>query len=288
MTLSYWLNKAKKEGWAMPHFNIADSITFDAILDAARELKSPVMIGTSEGERKFMELEEAVSLVKGFRINTGWPVFLNADHTKTAENAKKAVDAGYDSIHIDASEHLFEENVKMTKEVFAYAKSKDLNISVEGELGFVAGESKIHEKIELKKEDFTKPEDALKFIQETAVDRLAIMIGNFHGITLEGKPAIDIELLKKINAILPSQTLVLHGGSGISENDIKSAAANGINNIHINTEVRLAFTGALKEELKRAPRETTPYKLFETPKEAIYKLVKEKIILFGAAGKIQE
>lgn len=286
MTLSYWLNKAKKEGWAVPHFNIADSITFDAILDAARELKSPMMIGTSEGERKFMELEEAVSLVKGFRINTGFPVFLNADHTKTVENAKKAIDAGYDSIHIDASEHPFEENIRMAKDVLEYAKTKDLNISVEGELGFVAGESKIHEKIELKKEDYTKPEDALKFVKETGVDRLAVMIGNFHGMTLEGKPAIDIELLKKINAALPNQTLVLHGGSGISESDIKNAIASGMNNIHINTEVRLAFTGSLKEELDRNPQETTPYKLFEHPKETIYKLVKEKIVLFGAAGKI--
>lgn len=286
MTLSYWLNKAKKEGWALPHFNIADSITFDAIIDAARELKTPVMIGTSEGERKFLELEEAVSLVKGFRLNTGWPVFLNADHTKSVENAKKAVDAGYDSIHIDASELPFEENIKITKEVFEYAKNKDLNISVEGELGFVAGESRVHEKIELKKEDFTKPEEALKFVRETGVDRLAVMVGNFHGITSEGKPALDIELLSKINAVLPNQSLVLHGGSGISESDIKNAIKNGINNIHINTEVRLAFTSALKEEIKTKESETTPYKLFEHPKEAIYKLVKEKMILFGAVDRI--
>ncbi len=286
MTLSYWLNRAKKEKWALPHFNIADSIIFDAILDAARELKSPVMIGTSEGERKFMELEEAVSLVKGFRIKTGFPVFLNADHTKSVENAKKAIDAGYDSIHIDASEYPFEENVKMTKEVLNYAKKKDLNISVEGELGFIAGESKIHEKIELKKEDFTKPNEALAYIQKTSVDRLAIMIGNFHGITLKGNPSLDIKLLKEINNVMPNQTLVLHGGSGISESDIKNAIKNGINNIHINTEVRLAFTNTLKEEIKKSPQETTPYKLFETPKETVYKLIKEKIILFGAAGKL--
>jgi fructose-bisphosphate aldolase class II len=286
MTLSYWLNKAKKEKWALPHFNIADSITFDAIIEAAKELKSPVMIGTSEGERKFLKLEEAVSLVKGYRINTGFPVFLNADHTKSVENAKKAIDAGYDSIHIDASEHPFEENIKMTKEVLLYARQKNLSISVEGELGFVAGQSTIHEKIELKKEDFTKPEEALKFVKETGVDRLAIMIGNFHGMTLEGKPAIDIELLSKINATLPTQTLVLHGGSGISQEDIKNAIKNGINNIHINTEVRLIFTNALKEELKTNPNETTPYKLFERPKEAMYNLIKQKIILFGAVGKI--
>lgn len=286
MTLSFWLDKAQKEKWAIPHFNIADSITFGAIIDAARELKAPIMIGTSEGERKFLKPEQAVSLVKGFRINTGFPVFLNADHTKSVQNAKIAIDAGYDSIHIDASEYPFEENIKMTKEVVSYAKAKDLNISVEGELGFVSGESKIHEKIELKKEEFTKPNDALEFVKETGVDRLAILIGNFHGMTIEGKPDLDIELLSEINAVLTKQSLVLHGGSGINDENIKNAIRNGINNIHINTEIRIAFTSALKDEILRQPNETTPYKLFEHPKEAIYKLVKEKIILFGAFNKI--
>ena len=146
------LSRAGKEGWAVPHFNISDFEILKAVVEAAVETRAPLMIGTSEGERNFLGLVEAGALVKSFRDDKKIPIFLNADHTKSPEAAKKAVDAGYDSIHIDLSAAAFPQNIAGTKEVVKYARAKDKNISVEGELGYLRGESKVqNEKIQIQK-----------------------------------------------------------------------------------------------------------------------------------------
>src|SRR3989344_4801717 len=159
MTLGEIFKKALRESWAVPHFNFSNLETLKAIAEAGRETKSPVMVGTSEGERKFVGLPEAVALVKSFR-GEGIMIFLNADHTKSVQAAKKAVDAGYDSIHIDLSALPLEENIRGTKEIVEYTKYKiqDTNyrISVEGELGYLRGESQVRsEKVAVKPEDYT-------------------------------------------------------------------------------------------------------------------------------------
>ena len=287
MTLREILNRAREEGWALPHFNISDAVTLAGILEAAKELKSPVMIGTSEGERRFIGAKQAVLMVREYRAEYKLPIFLNADHHKSVTLAEEAVDAGYDSVHIDLSIVNLEENIRGTKEVVAYAKSKNKEISVEGEVGYLVTESsKVYkEVIEIPPESLTKPEEAERFVRETGVDRLAPAVGNLHGIAANVKK-LDIERIKEIRKRVGNITLVLHGGSGTPDDDIKAAIVAGMNNIHINTEIRLAYALAIRTFLANNPEETTPYKILSPAIEAVREKTMEKIKLFGSANRI--
>ena len=284
MTLQEWLERAGKEGWALPHFNISDAITLRAICMAAKNLKSPIMIGTSEGERKFIGAGQAVALVRAFQEEYGIPIFLNADHHKSAEAAKEAIDAGYDSVHIDLSRENNKKNFAGTKEVVEYAKAKNPDISVEGELGYLPTESsKIYkEVVEDDQESLTKPEEAAEFVKKTGVDRFAPAVGNLHGIAAN-EPRLDFERIETIRGVLPQEVaLVLHGGSGISDEDIKKAIRAGISNIHVSTELRVAYADALRKVLAENPEETTPYKLLSPVVEAVVRVVERKFALFNS------
>lgn len=289
MTLLQVLQKATNEGWATGHFNISNLEQLEAVVEAARQLRSPLMIGTSEGERNFIGLERAVALVRAMREKYCMPFFLNADHTKSVEAAKMAIDAGYDSIHIDLSALPFEENIRGTKEIVDYAHTKNPEISVEGELGILRGESKLQKEIiEVKPEDLTTPEQARQFVEETGVSRFAPAVGNIHGIPANTK-FIDIELIKNIREILPRDVaMVLHGGSAISDEQIKTAIKAGINNIHINTEIRVAYVEALKKAIAGMPDETTPYKLFPPVIQAVRAKTEEKLMLFGSVNVVEQ
>ena len=285
------LIRAKKERWATGHFNVSELDHMRAIVEACKEVGAPAIIGTSEGERHHVGLLEAVALRDAFRNEYGIPVFLNADHSKSVETAKAAVDAGYDSIHIDLSAKPYEENIAGTKELIEYARrvasSKKQVVSIEGELGYLKGESKIQtEKIEVSPEDYTKPEEAKEFVASTGVDRLAIVVGNIHGISLD-EPALDIERIRVIRAAVPEEVaLVLHAGSGIPDDQIKAAVAAGIANIHINTDLRVAYAGALKDAIAAHPDEVAMYKLDASAVEAMRNLVREKLQVFGSAHRI--
>lgn len=287
MTLNELFERATREHWAVGHFNVSNLEQMRVIVKTAKSFESPVMIGTSEGERDHIGLLEAVALRDAFRKEFGIPLFLNADHSKSVATAKAAIDAGYDSIHIDLSKESFEENVRGTTEVVAYARSKDRTISVEGELGYLAGESKIqHEKIEIRPEDLTKPDEARSFAARTGIDRFAPAVGNSHGIAID-EPALDIDRIRAIRHLVPKRiVLVLHGGSGIPPDQIHAAIEAGIANVHINTELRTAFVGGLREAVRAHPTETTPYKLFPEAEEAMAKVIEGKIKLFGALNKI--
>lgn len=287
MTLNDYLKKALAEGWATGHFNASESDQFRAICEAAKELNTIAIIGTSEGEAKHIGYFEAVALRDAFRKELGIPIFLNADHHKSVDAAKKAVDAGYDSIHIDLSHLSFEENVKATKEVVDYSKFKNPKITVEGEVGYwVTESSKIYkEVIKIPPESLTKPEEAEKFAKATGVHRFAPAVGNLHGITAN-EPVLDIERIQAIRGALPKEVaLVLHGGSGIPTDQIKRAIKAGIANVHINTELRVAYAEALRAELSRNPEEVVPYKFDAAAREAVKKIVKQKLILFGSENK---
>ena len=184
--------------------------------------------------------------------------------------------------YIDGVVLAFEKNIKGTKEVVDYVKSKNPEISVEGELGYLRGESRIQkEVIKIKPEDLTKPEEAVEFADKTGIDRFAGAYGNSHGIFLE-EPALDIERIKAVRKTLPEKVvMVLHGGSGIPDSQIKEAIKAGIANIHINTEIRTAYAEALRKFLADNPEETTPYKILAPAAEAIQKKVEEKLKLFG-------
>jgi ketose-bisphosphate aldolase len=282
-TLREYFQEAKIGKWAIGHFNFSTADQLKAIVETAAELKVPVMAATSEGEADFIGYKQAVALVKSYQ-EEGYQVFLNADHHKSWERAKAAIDAGYDSVLIDASKLAFEENVALTKKVVNYAqevaKSSGREITVEGELGYLKGSSEIQKKVEISKEDFTKPEEAKDFIARTGVDRLAIVFGNIHGIVTEQEEHLDIETLKGIAAAVPETILVLHGASGLKDEEIRAAIQNGISNIHINTELRVAYREALRGELEKEPVQTTPYKFLEPSYKATKKVVEIKLKLF--------
>jgi len=286
-TIKYYLEKARKEKFAIGQFNFSDFSQVKGIVNECAKLKSPVILGTSEGESKFVGLEEAVAMRDVLRKKFELPIFLNLDHGKSFEYLKQAIDAGYDMVHFDGSKLPLEENIKITKEVVDYAKLKE--VTVEGEVGKMGTDaSRLYdEKFEIKEEDLTRPEEALKFIKETKADLLAISIGSFHGIEISGVcPNLRLEVLKSIKDKIGDMFLVLHGGSGTPEDDIKEAIKLGIIKVNINTELRLAFTGNIRRALGDEKELIVPYKYLENAIKSVENLVVTKIELFGSANKI--
>jgi len=285
--IKYYLKKAQVEHFAIGQFNFSDFTQMKAVIDAAQKNKSPVILGTSEGESKFFGLEEAVVLRNLLRKRTGLPIFLNLDHGKSFEYLKQAIDAGYDMVHFDGSKLPLEENIKITKEVIKYAKWR--GVTVEGEVGRLGTDSsKLYaDKFEIKEEDLTKPEEALRFLKETKADLLAVSIGNFHGIEISGiDPNLRLDVLKAVQDKIGNTPLVLHGGSGTPEDDMKEAIKLGIVKININTELRLAFSGNLRRMLNANQNEVVPYKFLADAKNSVEKVAELKIKLFGSANKI--
>jgi len=276
------LKEARGGGWATGHFNISNLEQMRAIMEASKNVGVPmVMIGLSEREREFIGLKQVVALGRAFEEEYGIPVFINSDHSKSVESAKEAFDAGFNSIHIDLSELPFEKNIIGTADVVDYVKSKNSDVSVEGELGYLRGKSIIQKEIiEIKPEDLTKSEEAAEFVERTGIDRFSGAYGNIHGIAAN-RPRLDIERISAIREILPEDvSLVLHGGSGILDSEMKEAMAAGIANIHINTEIRVAYADALRKFLAEDPEEIVPYKIFPPVIEAVQKKVEEKLKLF--------
>jgi len=264
-TLRELLTSAQEKKVAIGHFNISDIVTLQAIIESAKELSIPVIIGTSEGESNYIGEYNASSMVNNVRAKSDQHVFLNADHTHSLEKVKVAVQAGYDAILFDGGKLPFEENIARTKEIVDYVKSQNKNILVEGELGYIGSSSKILTEIPegaaIKEEDLTTPEEAKRFVEETGIDLLAPAVGNIHGMFKgASNPRINIERIKKIKEAT-GVPLVLHGGSGIVDEDFTEAITAGITIIHINTEIRSAWRMGLEKTLQEKPDEVAPYKL---------------------------
>lgn len=279
------IQDAESRNTAVGHFNISDLAALNAIVAAARELSLPVVIGVSEGEREFVGLHRAVALVRSIRENEGVPVFLNADHTYSFEKVKEAVDAGFDSVIFDGAQLPLEENIRIAKQCVEYARSKNLDILVEGELGFIGTSSKLLEAIpegaSITEELMTTSDEAREFVEKTGVDLLAPAVGNIHGMLKSApNPKLDTERIRAIRdaAGVP---LVLHGGSGISDEDFRSAIEAGISVIHINTEIRLAWRQGLERGLAEHPEEIAPYKIFPSAVEAVAAVVAKRMKLFS-------
>ena len=285
-TLEYYFKKAKKEKWAIGQFNFSDLSQLEGIIEAAKATQAPIIIGTSEGESRFLGLKRVVAFKKAFQDETGLPIFANLDHGKSFEYIKKAIEVGYDMVHFDGSKLPYKDNVAQTKEVVKYAKK--FGTLVEGEMGIIGTEtSKMYEeKFEIKEENLTNPIEAQEYIKNTGVDCLAVSIGNFHGMSVGGDPKLVISRLREIKKLIPNTFLVLHGGSGTPVKDIKQSINLGIVKININTELRLAYTSTLKKSLEDNPSEITPYKYLPNGIKAVQRVVEEKIALFGGKKKI--
>ena len=282
-TLREYIAEAEEKKTAIGHFNISDIVGFWAIIGAVKKLNLPTIIGVSEGERDFLGIKQIKALAGSLK-ETDLPIFLNADHSYSVERIKEVVDADFDAAIIDGAEKSFEENLKMTKDSVEYKNLKNPKILIEGELGFIGKSSKILDELpenaEISDETMTKPKEASEFVKETGVDLFAPAVGNIHGMIKSGNPKINIERIKILREVT-GVPLVLHGGSGITDEEFREAIKAGISIIHINTELRLAYRQALQKALSENPDEIAPYKYLRPAREAMQTVVEKRMMLFA-------
>ncbi len=285
-TLLKVLADLEKNGAALGHFNVADLVLFKAVVAAASDLKLPVAIGASEGEREFMGTRQLAALVKSLREESGQPVFLNADHTHSLAKAVEAAKAGFDSVVIDFSTLPFEQNVARTKETVEAIKSINPAIVAEGEIGDIGSGSEIHETAPSEGGRLSTPEEAREFVRATGIDVLAPAVGNRHGMLksmVQGtaRKHLDIERIAQIKQAA-GVFLTLHGGSGTEDEHLRRAIGAGINIVHINTELRVAWRRTLDKSLAKSPNEVVPYKILPPVVDAVKEVVSSRLELFNA------
>ena len=284
-TLREVLQDAQGRGVAVGHFNFSDLVALQAAVAAARELKVPVMVGVSEGERAFVGVREAAALVKSLREETGHPIFFNADHTHSLEKAEEAARAGFDEIIFDGSAMPLEENIKQTAKVVAAIKSINPSIVVEGEVGYIGTSSEILSKAPEGIGTLTTPEEATQFVNATHIDVLAPAVGNMHGLLQsmvrgEAQKHLDIERIAALHAAC-GIFMTLHGGSGTNDHDFQRAIKAGMTIVHVNTELRLAWRRGLEAELRAHPEEVAPYKILPGAYNSVKEVVKARLRLFN-------
>ncbi|MHC5252213.1 class II fructose-1,6-bisphosphate aldolase [Listeria kieliensis] len=274
------LNKALAGKYAVGQFNINNLEWTQAILKAAEAEKSPVILGVSEGAAKYMGgfstvVKMTQGLVEDLKITV--PVAIHLDHGSSFDSCKAAIDAGFTSVMIDGSHHPIDENVAMTKEVVDYAHPK--GVSVEAEVGTVGGtEDGVTGGI-----NYADPQECLRVVKEAGIDALAAALGSVHG-PYHGEPKLGFDEMKEISE-LTGKPLVLHGGSGIPEHQIKKAIELGHSKINVNTECQIVWTAAVREKLAADKDVYDPRKVIGPGVDAIIKTVTEKIQEFGSNGK---
>ena len=284
-TLREVIAEAEAKGTAVGHFNISNLEALWAIFRAGKSLNLPVIVGLSEGERDFVGVRQAVALVKSIREEYQYPIFINADHTYSVERVKEAIDAGFDSVIFDGAKLSFEENIAKAKECVEYARATRPGVLVEAEVGYIGTSSKvldaIPEGVKFDDSTLTTPEKAERFVRESGVDLFAPAVGNMHGMLRNApEPRLDIERIRKVRAAA-GVPLVLHGGSGTSDEDFRDAIKAGISLVHINTEIRVAFAKSLSTYLTAHPDEVAPYKIMKEPTEAMQKVIEARLRLFS-------
>ena len=293
---------AKRGAYAVGAFNIQNLESLLAVVEAAVEEKSPVIVAVTPSAIKYGGLKYLTALVKVAAENAPVPMSLHLDHGEDVETVRKCLEAGFTSVMIDGSHLPFEENVALTRRVVEMAHP--MGVSVEGELGRLTG---VEEKtVEEREAVLTDPDEAEEFVKRTGVDALAVSIGTSHGAyKFKGEPKLDFERLRLIREKV-DVPLVLHGASsvpqwiiekatkygaeltgakGIPEDHIKRAISLGITKINIDTDLRLAFTATVREVLANQPKEFDPRKILGPAKEAMKEVVKAKMRLFGSSGK---
>jgi ketose-bisphosphate aldolase len=279
------LEQAQKNGVAVGHFNVADLVMLKAVFAAAQELKVPVMVGVSEGEREFVGVRQIAALVQSLREEFDFPIFLNADHTHSLAKAVEAAKAGFDSIVFDLSALPFEENIRQTKEAIGVLKGINPAILIEGEIGDIGTGSEIHDKAPDLTRGLTSPEQAKQYVDATGVDVLAPAVGNMHGmlksmVAGETKKHLDIPRIAQIKSATGA-LMTLHGGSGTNDDDFRRAIAAGINVVHINTELRVAWRRGLEQGLAKSADEVVPYKILPFAVDAVKQVALERLRLFN-------
>ena len=279
------IRDAEKNHVAIGHFNIADLVLLKGVFEAARELGTPVIVGASEGEREFAGTRQLAAAVRSLREEYELPVFLNADHTHSLAKALEAVRAGFDYVVFDLSALPLAENAKQTRDAVEAVKSIDPTVVVEGEIGDIGSGSEIHPDGPTPDRTLTTPEQARQFVAETRVDTLAPAVGNSHGmrksmVAGDERKHLAIDRIREIKCAA-GVPLTLHGGSGTADEDFKKAIAAGVNIVHINTELRLAWKRGLEAGLARREDEIVPYRILPPAVAAVREVVSARLRLFG-------
>lgn len=275
------LEDAKVNKYAVPHFNINNLEWTRYILEECNRLKSPVILGVSEGAIRYMGGYKVVAnLVKNLdeELNIQIPVAIHLDHGSSVKSCKKAVDAGFTSVMLDASKYSLEENIDMTKQVVEYARIK--NITIEAEIGHIGGsEDNMSSEIA-----YAKVDDAVKLYNETKIDFLAPALGSVHGL-YKGEPCLDFDKMKEISE-KTNIPLVLHGGTGIDDEKLKKAIASGICKVNINTELQIAWTKAVRKFLSEDTKAYDPRTVIKSGEQSMKQAIEHKVNVLGSINRI--
>jgi len=305
VTSSEMFKKAYEGGYAIGAFNVNNMEIVQGITEAAKEVKSPLILQVSSGARKYANHTYLMKLVEAAILETGLPICLHLDHGDTFDLCKSCIDGGFTSVMIDGSHHSFEENIRLTKQVVEYAHDK--GVVVEGELGQLAG---IEDDVNVSDKDatFTDPDQVEEFVKRTGVDSLAIAIGTSHGaFKFKGEAMLRFDILEEIQNRLPGFPIVLHGASsvipefveainkyggnmpgakGVPEEMLRKAASMSVCKINIDSDLRLAMTGTIRKYFAENPSHFDPRQYLSPARSAIKELVKNKLInVLGCDGK---
>ncbi len=273
--------KARKGRYAVGAFNAGSFETMKAIVGVAHRLRSPVILETSPGETSYFGVETLVAIVRSLEAHYQATVLLNLDHARDLTIVRSAIRAGFDIVHYDGSLLSPAHNARNLKKVVPLAHAH--GILVEGEREHIAGNSTLHgQTLELDPSSFTDPIVARHFVADTGIDTLAVSVGEAHGL-YKGKKQIQPKRIADIRA-QTSAFLSLHGGSGIPAQLIRAAIQNGITKVNVNTELRQALAGGLRQAL-RDPQAIVPYEYFPKAIRSVERVVEAKIRIFGSAGK---
>lgn len=274
------LLKAEQEGYAVGAFNANNMEIVQAILAAAEQEESPVIMQASQGAISYAGLDFITGMVRLAAESSQVPVALHLDHGTDFDQVVRCIRSGFSSVMYDGSKLPLEENIAITRKVLDMARP--IGVSVEAELGKIGGtEDNVH--VSEKEAMYTDPEEARYFVEQTGVESLAIAIGTAHG-QYQGDPVLDFERLATIKSLVKIP-IVLHGSSGVSDESIRRAIALGVRKINIDTNIREAFVGEMRRVMAEKPKEIDPRKILGPAREAATAIIREKIRLFGSSGK---
>ena len=276
------LLNAQKNGYACGAFNINNMEILQAVIAAAEEENSPIIIQTSESAIRYAGIDYLAIMAVYAGKNASVPVCINLDHGLKIETVEKCIELGWTNVMMDASSKPYEENVAITAGVVKMAHEK--GVSVEAELGKLVG---IEDDVVVSEADaiYTNPDEAKDFAERTGIDSLAVAIGTAHG-KYHGEPKLDFERLAQIREKVDIP-LVLHGASGLTEEQLKKAISLGICKINIDTDIRVAFSDGIKSVLAKDPNEYDPRTLCKPARELMKQVAQKKMQIFGSSGKAE-
>ncbi|MEK4485991.1 tagatose-bisphosphate aldolase subunit GatY [Psychrobacillus sp. FSL H8-0484] len=274
------LIKARKEGYAVPAFNIHNLETIQVVVEAAAELRSPVILAATPGTMVYGGREYIQAIAEIAAKTNDIPIALHLDHHETVDSIVESLELGVKSVMVDGSHGSFEDNIAISKEVVEQAHR--YGATVEAELGKLVGQED-DLIVEAADAAYTDPDTVQEFVERTGIDSLAVAIGTGHGL-YETEPNLDFERLEKIKNLVDIP-LVLHGASGISKEDVRKCISLGCAKVNISTELKIPFSNALRNYLVANPNETDTRKYMTPAKDAMSAVVKEKIMMCMSDGK---